>query len=211
MWTIASLHGCIAPNSIYKLVNVPKAVSLAQFELGWGLAGYSFDAYKSKSVPSDDNKAPALVRLCAGEEARRVDAALCAIYMTRDLINVPAEDMGPANLAEAGEALAETFDGAKCSIVVGDDLLKAESYFPQVHTVGRAAAAGRAPRFIEIRWNETAKDGLVLVGKGVCYDTGGLSIKGTSNMLTMKKDMGGAAHALGLARMIMSTNLDVGL
>jgi leucyl aminopeptidase len=131
--------------------------------------------------------------------------------MVRDLINVPAEDMGPVNLAVAATTLADAFPNADCSIIVGDDLLDESTYYPQVHAVGRAAAADRAPRLIDLRWNADARETLVLVGKGVCYDTGGLSIKGTAGMLTMKKDMAGAAHALGLAHMIMSTNLDVGL
>jgi leucyl aminopeptidase len=211
MWNISSIQNAVPTNTCYKIVNIPAGLSTSQIELGWALGGYRFDSYKSKSASKNDPKPPTLVRLSGDADAIVVDSTLSAIYMIRDLINIPTQEMGPANLASAAAALAGSFTGAECSVVVGDDLLDANTYYPQVHAVGRAAAADRAPRLIDLRWNTTANETLVLVGKGVCYDTGGLSIKGTAGMLTMKKDMGGAAHVLGIARMIMSTNLNIGL
>jgi leucyl aminopeptidase len=211
MWTMAAVYGAVPCNRVYKVTNPPNDVSATHIELGWALGGYRYDAYKSKSAAKDEDKPPALIRLCTGDDAKIVDATLAATYMVRDLINVPAEDMGPGNLAVAATTLADAFPNTDCSITVGDDLLDQSTYYPQVHAVGRAAAADRAPRLVDLRWNADADETLVLVGKGVCYDTGGLSIKGTAGMLTMKKDMAGAAHVLGLARMIMATNLNVGL
>ncbi|EKD70228.1 MAG: hypothetical protein ACD_46C00595G0001 [uncultured bacterium] len=136
----------------------------------------------------------------------QVENIVESIYYTRDLINMPTEEMGPSELAKSAENLAKNF-GATCTQIVGEDLLKQN--YPLIHTVGRAS--DDAPRLMDIRWGKAAHPKLTLVGKGVCFDTGGLDIKPSSAMLLMKKDMGGAAHVLGLARMIMAANLPVQL
>lgn len=210
IWAVAGIYGSLSPGVCYKFENIPTGIEASHIEIGWALGAYSFKAYKSKSAKSDDDALGAsLVRLSKEREIVEVDAAIAACYMVRDLISIPTEEMGPANLAAAASALADSFSGAKCTVTVGDDLLRSASYYPQVHRVGRAAAADRAPRLIDLHWNDGASKSVVLVGKGVCYDTGGLSMKPTSGMLTMKKDMGGAAHVLGLASMIMAAQLDV--
>lgn len=211
IWAVAGLYSSFTKGVCYKFDGIPSGVDPSHIEIGWALGAYSFNAYKSKSSKSDDELSVAsLLRLSNEENSVEVDAAIAACYMVRDLISTPTEEMGPANLAEAAAALA-SHHGARCDVTIGDKLLDASSYYPQVHRVGRAASDDRAPRLIDLRWNEGAKRSVVLVGKGVCYDTGGLSIKPTSGMLTMKKDMGGAAHCLGLASMIMAAKLDIGL
>ena len=129
-----------------------------------------------------------------------------AVTLVRDLINTPANDMGPAELEDAARAVATQHD-ADVNVIVGDDLLKEN--FPLIHAVGRAAA--RAPRLIDLTWGEADHPRVTLVGKGVCFDSGGLDIKPDASMLNMKKDMGGAATALALAHMIMSRKLKVRL
>jgi leucyl aminopeptidase len=133
-----------------------------------------------------------------------------AIAGTRDLVNTPAEHMSPAALAEAVRLVAQQH-GATFKQTVGDALLKAN--FPAIHAVGRAAdaASGRAPRLIELNWGNPKHPRICVVGKGVCFDTGGLDIKGADGMRLMKKDMGGAANALGLAQMVMALKLPVRL
>lgn len=179
------------------------AADLEEAALGFLLAAYRFDRYRKGQTPSllaqitppDPNRAAVLLAMAQGE------------FLTRDLINTPAADMGPAQLQEAIFALAQQF-GAKASAIVGDDLL-AQS-FPMIHAVGRAAEPARAPRLVELNWGDTGPH-LTLVGKGVCFDTGGLDIKTASGMLLMKKDMGGAATVLGLAQMIMTLGLPLRL
>ena len=133
-----------------------------------------------------------------------------AIASTRDLVNTPAEHMGPEHLAQAVAMVARQH-GAKFKQTVGDALLKAG--FPAIHAVGRAAdvQGGRAPRLIELTWGDPAHRRLTLVGKGVCFDSGGLDIKSAEGMRQMKKDMGGAANALGLANLVMALKLPVRL
>ncbi len=169
--------------------------------LGWLFAGYRFDRYKSQS--------PLLARLVAPEglHIARLEAIAAGEALTRDLINTPASDMGPAELEAAARTLADRF-GAETTVITGDDLLAQN--FPMIHAVGRAAAPHRAPRLIDIRWGGNGPT-LTLVGKGVCFDTGGLNIKPGSSMGLMKKDMGGAATVLGLAHMIMARDLPVRL
>ncbi len=167
--------------------------------LGWLLAGYRFTRYKSAKAPSARLKAP------EGVDAARLLAVAEGEALTRDLINTPASDMGPEELEAAMRALAEPF-GAAVTAIRGDDLLTAG--FPMIHAVGRAST--RAPRLLDLRWG-AAGPTLTLVGKGVCFDTGGLDLKPASSMGLMKKDMGGAATVLGLARMIMALGLKVRL
>jgi leucyl aminopeptidase len=141
-----------------------------------------------------------------GADKARARAMIESICLARDLITTPSSDMGPAELAAAAEALAEKH-GAVCKIVVGDDLL--EQNWPMVHAVGRASA--RAPRLIDIAWGHDGDPKVTLVGKGVCFDTGGLDLKPATGMLNMKKDMAGAATVLAVASMVMACELPVRL
>ena len=168
--------------------------------LSWSLGSYAFDLYKARS------REAATLMLPATTTSRRGQLVAEAINSARDLINTPAEHMGPAELAEAARMVAQAH-GAKFRQIVGDALLKAG--FPAVHAVGRAAT--RAPRLIEFNWGRAQDPKLVLVGKGVCFDSGGLDIKNAEGMRQMKKDMGGAAHVLALAQMIMALGLPVRL
>ena len=168
--------------------------------LAWLLQSYRFDRYRSPKKTDT-----ALLRLPEGTDGPRLLAMAEAEFLTRDLVNTPASDMGPAELEAAFSALAQRF-GATTTVIRGDDLLTQN--FPMVHAVGRASP--RAPRIMEMRWGKAGPK-LTLVGKGVCFDTGGLNIKPSSGMNLMKKDMGGAATVLGLAHMIMSLGLKVQL
>ena len=172
--------------------------------MSWQLGAYHFSRYKPA------RRAPAELQLPASDAARHGLLLAQVIAATRDLVNTPAEHLGPQELAEAVQAVAKAH-GAKFSQTVGDALLQAN--FPAIHAVGRAAS--RAPRLIELHWAAPglAKDAprLTLVGKGVCFDSGGLDIKGAEGMRQMKKDMGGAANALGLAALVMSLKLRVRL
>ena len=170
---------------------------------GWQTAQYRFTRYK-------DDKDAQGPRILLTKEAGRIAAAEAearAVCLVQDLVNTPAEDMGPAQLEEVAEALAKEH-GAKLKVTRGDAL---EQDFPMVHAVGRAAARSHAPRMIELTWGDAKAPRLAVVGKGVCFDSGGLDIKPSAGMLLMKKDMGGAAHALALAGLIMGAGLKVRL
>jgi leucyl aminopeptidase len=169
--------------------------------LGFALGSYRFDRYRSKS---DERTVQLVVE--DGPAVARASALAEAIALARDLINTPASDMGPAELEAAARAVAERFD-ADIRTIAGDALL-AENY-PTIHTVG--AASERAPRVIDLRWGDPSAPRLTLVGKGVCFDTGGLDIKPAQGMLNMKKDMGGAAVTLALAQAVMALRLPVRL
>jgi leucyl aminopeptidase len=168
--------------------------------LAWLLQAYRFDRYRPTKTA-----AAALLRLPDGVDGARMLAMAEGEFLTRDLVNTPASDMGPAELEAAFTDLAARF-GATTTVVRGDDLLTQN--FPMVHAVGRAS--NRAPRIMQMRWGNAGPK-LTLVGKGVCFDTGGLNIKPSSGMNLMKKDMGGAATVLGLAHMIMALNLPLQL
>ncbi len=171
--------------------------------LGWLLAGYRFTRYAGT-----DGDMPRL-RVPRGVDAARLQAIAAGEALTRDLINTPASDMGPAELEAACRDLARAH-GGEMDVTTGDALLDAN--FPMIHAVGRASP--RAPRLIDLRWAGTGgEDGpsLTLVGKGVCFDTGGLNLKPGASMGIMKKDMGGAATVLGLTSMIMAQNLPLRL
>jgi leucyl aminopeptidase len=168
--------------------------------LGYGLGAYKFTRYRTEK-PSE----PTLL-IPQDADAADIKRQLAGVYLARDLINTPTNDMGPADLEKAFRALAEHYK-AEVSVIVGDGLL--ERNFPLVHTVGRASA--QAPRLLEMRWGKKGHPKVTLVGKGVCFDTGGLDIKGAANMLLMKKDMGGAANVMGLALMIMDAKLKIDL
>lgn len=171
----------------------------AEAALGWLLSGYAFTRYKAAGAVK------ARLKLPAGCDGARLLAMAEAEVLTRDLINTPASDMGPQELEQAFLALADRF-GAETMAIRGDKLI--ERNFPMIHAVGRASP--REPRLLEMRWGERGPR-LTLVGKGVCFDTGGLDIKPSSGMLLMKKDMGGAATVMGLAQMIMAMDLPVRL
>lgn len=168
--------------------------------LGWGLGAYRFERYRAAK------RRPATLLLPDTVDSAELAAELAAVSLVRDLINTPAADMLPEQLEAATRKLAEEF-GAEVECLTGDALLEANH--PTIHAVGRASAS--APRLIELRWGTPGHPRVALVGKGVCFDSGGLNIKPASGMRLMKKDMGGAAHVLGLARLVMSARLPVQL
>ena len=187
------------PAGTYRIAtDLPDAL-LQETALGWLLAGYTFGTYRDAPAPKAALVAP------EGVDADGLERIAKGERLVRDLINTPANDMGPAELADAARKLAERH-GATCDITEGDDLLN--EGFPLIHTVGRAAT--RAPRLVDIRWGEEGPK-VTLVGKGVCFDTGGLNLKPGGSMALMKKDMGGAANVLGLAHMIMDSGAPVRL
>ncbi|MBT54786.1 MAG: leucyl aminopeptidase [Mameliella sp.] len=167
--------------------------------LGWLLAGYQFTRYSAGTAVQKTLVAP------DGVDAARIEVLAAAEALTRDLVNTPASDMGPEALEAAARDLANTH-GASIEVITGEALL--EQNFPMIHAVGRAAE--QAPRLIDMRWGDTGLM-LTLVGKGVCFDTGGLNLKPGASMGIMKKDMGGAANTLGLAQAIMALGLPVRL
>jgi leucyl aminopeptidase len=188
------------PDGIYRI----EGRSGAQAEtdaLAFALSAYRFIRYRSTAA----TKAVRLV-VNDGVDADSVQGMADAVAFGRDLINTPASDLGPAELEAIVRRLARDH-GAAIDVVVGDDLLTRN--FPMVHAVGRASS--RAPRLVDMRWGEAHHPRVTLVGKGVCFDTGGLNIKPDASMLLMKKDMGGAATALTAARMIMEAKLPVRL
>lgn len=190
------------PDGDYRLAVHGADIGADDLALGWAMGAYKFDQYKS--APGK----PKNVRLVWPQDANRarVTAAAEAIWNARDWIAMPASDMSPAGLEAAARAVAERH-GAQVSVVTDGALL--DRNYPLIHAVGRAAAV--PPRLIKIEWGKAKHKKLALVGKGVCFDTGGLDLKAASNMLMMRKDMGGAASVLGLAHMIMSANWPVHL
>ena len=198
LYQLAPLPAKLTAGS-YRLVSDWDREQRLQASLGWGLASYQFELYRksSKTMPSlilDDDIAVAAERL------------LSAQSLVRDLINTPTEDLGPEQLADAMQSQAEQFD-AKMSVVHGVDLLTKN--FPAIHAVGRAS--DREPRLLKLEWGDEDHPLVALCGKGVCFDTGGLNLKPGPGMALMKKDMGGAAHVLALARLIMQGRLPVRL
>ena len=191
------------PAGTYRLVDAE--AGLAMF--GWLTAQYRFTRYKKDEEPTGP-------RILLTGQVGRIEAAIAealAEAKVRDLVNTPAEDMGPAALEAEFEALAKAY-GAKLEVVRGDAL---ETDYPMVHAVGRAAARHHAPRLMHLTWKGSGakKDApkIAVIGKGVCFDSGGLDIKPTAGMRLMKKDMGGAAHAIALGGLIMGANLPVKL
>lgn len=184
-WTLADGHGLDPELAV----------------LGFLMGAYRFDRYRSKTAEEG-----ARLTLPEGADEARVRLHAGAVAMVRDLINTPTNDLGPDGIEAAARALAEEF-GAALSVITGDALL-AEN-FPMIHAVGRASAV--APRLIDMSWGPADGPRVTLVGKGVAFDTGGLDIKPASGMLLMKKDMGGAANVLGLARIVMGEGLRVRL
>ena len=188
----------LLPPGVYRFANAPHDVRLAT--LAFALGSYRFGRYRKAEAPG--------VRLVPpdGIDVADIVRMAEAAALARDLINTPSNDMGPAELALAAEALAKRY-GASFSSIVGDELLAQN--FPLIHAVGMAST--RAPRLIDIGWGDPGHPRVTLVGKGVCFDTGGLDLKPSSGMLIMKKDMGGAANVLALAQMVMDAKLKVRL
>jgi len=198
-WCLGSLPYTL-PEGAYRLEADWPAERLARASVGWGLGAYRFTRYRAAK------REPARLVLdgrCDGDDVER---QVAAIALARDLINTPAEDMMPEQLGAAAAELGREL-GAEVRQVVGEELLAAN--YPAVHAVGRASA--HAPRLIDLRWGDPAHPKVTLVGKGVCFDSGGLDLKNASGMRLMKKDMGGAAHAIALARLAMSARLPVRL
>ncbi len=188
------------PAGIYELRGDGADLDPSVEALGWLMAGYRFDRYIVA-------KEPAAQLVCPdGVDASRLQVVADAAALAQDLINTPAFDLGPAALEDAFRALASRH-GASASVIRGDALLRAN--LPMIHAVG--AAAAEAPRLLDLTWGRADAPKVTLVGKGVCFDTGGLDIKPSASMGLMKKDMGGAATAMGLAQMIMALGLDLRL
>ncbi len=187
------------PEGTYQIASGLPNDELATESLGWLLTGYSFDRYRAQSAPLRQLMAP------DGIVVAQIEAMAAAEMLTRDLINTPSSDMGPDELEAAARDLA-TQHGAAILTIEGDALL--QQNLPMIHAVGRASP--RTPRLIDMRWG-SAGPTLTLVGKGVCFDTGGLNLKPGASMGLMKKDMGGAATVLGLASMIMALKLPLQL
>jgi leucyl aminopeptidase len=188
------------PAGDYKIAQAPREFAAGLAATAWGLGAYAFDRYKKRKRPAPQLAAP------EGADMAEVARIVSAAYLARDLVNTPTNDMGPVALHAAAEAVARAHN-AHFTPIVGDALLQ-ENY-PLIHAVGRAAA--QAPRLLHIRWGEPDAPRVALVGKGVCFDTGGLDIKSDAGMRLMKKDMGGAAHALALAQIVMDAKLPVRL
>lgn len=198
-------------DSVWQLSELPKALPVANYHLegdagqlsaaalGWVLGQYQFTEYKSA-----DEQATLFVN--DKEVTEAVIALAKGVALTRDLVNTPAGDMMPEHLSQSMQTLATEY-GAQFSEIVGDDLL--EKNFPTIHMVGRAS--DHLPRLLELNWGDESAPKLCLVGKGVCFDSGGLDLKPSAGMRLMKKDMGGAAHVLGLASIIMAKSLPVRL
>jgi len=198
LWCLAKAAETL-PAGTYRLADRGPGPAI----LGWLLGQYRFDRYKKD--PS--TKAP---RILLTDEPARIEETLLlaeATNLVRDLVNIPAQDLGPEQLEAAVSKIADTCSATMMTIK-GTEL---ESGFPMVHAVGRAAAPGREPRLIELEWGDRRHPRIAIVGKGVVFDSGGLDIKPASGMRLMKKDMGGAAHALALAFIIMKMRLPVRL
>jgi len=196
-WCLAKAGGSL-PDGNYRLAQG----SAGPAALGWLLAQHRFDRYRSENDPRQQavllSNEPAAI-----EEHVRIAEA---VALVRDMVDTPAADLGPAELAEAVEALGRE-SGASVTVTQGDAL----AAYPMIAAVGRAASRERAPRLVELLWGDPAHPRVAIIGKGVCFDSGGLDIKPSSAMLLMKKDMGGAAHAIALARLVIGARLPIQL
>ena len=199
LWDFGAL-GTRLPPGTWKLGDT-SPVSATDAAIAIGLGTWKFERYRAKKA-----KPGAKILWPADADKERATAAIEAISMARDLITTPSSDMGPAELASVAQDLAKKHK-AKISIIVGDDLLKKN--YPTIHAVGRAST--RAPRLIDLTWGKESDPKVTLVGKGVCFDTGGLDLKPATGMLNMKKDMGGAATMMAVAAMVMAAKLPVRL
>jgi len=196
-WCLAKAGGSL-PDGNYRLAQG----SAGPAALGWLLAQHRFDRYRSENDPRQQavllSDEPAAI-----EEHVRIAEA---VALVRDMVDTPAADLGPAELAEAVEALGRE-SGASITVTQGDAL----AAYPLIAAVGRAASRERAPRLVELLWGDPAHPRVAIIGKGVCFDSGGLDIKPSSAMLLMKKDMGGGAHAIALARLVIGARLPIQL
>jgi leucyl aminopeptidase len=196
------------PPGLYAYQTLPEGIDLAAAALAFALGSYGFDRYKAEAP------APRRARLAVdvNENLAEVERIAHACALARDMVNTPANDMGPSQIESIARLLATAY-GATLEVVTGDALL--DGGYPAVHAVGRAATCERAPRMLELTWSAPGVGVqaplVILVGKGVVFDTGGLDIKPSSGMRWMKKDMGGAAHALALADMIMDAQTPIRL
>jgi leucyl aminopeptidase len=199
-FVLGDLQGALPEGTVVRLADEPGVLDANTLAIGFALGSYRFDRYRKA--------ARALVRMVSPAQAdmARVEAIAESIALGRDLINTPAEDMGPAELTGAIDALARA-NHAEVRLIEGDDLL--DQNYPSIHAVGRASS--RPPRLIDVTWGNPDAPKVTLVGKGVCFDSGGLDLKPAAGMKMMKKDMGGAASVTALASMIMRTGLKVRL
>jgi len=200
LWDFGALATKL-PSGTWRLASDTAPVSPTDAAVAIGLGTWRFERYRSKK-----GKAGARIIWPQGADKARATAIIESIFMARDLITTPSSDMGPAELAAAAQALGKAHK-AKVKVIVGDDLLKQN--YPMVHAVGRASS--RAPRLIDLSWGRESDPKVTLVGKGVCFDTGGLDLKPATGMLNMKKDMAGAATMMAVAAMVMATRLPVRL
>ncbi|MCM1983116.1 leucyl aminopeptidase family protein [Lyngbya confervoides] len=198
-WVLGAVSAQL-PNHHYRLAGNWTPEEATALSLGWRLGQYQFSTYRENDRPL------ATLMNCDHSHLAYLEAASQATQLVRDLINTPANDMGPEQLEAEIRQLAQTHD-AQLSTVTGPDLL-AQNY-PMIYAVGQASA--QAPRLLDLRWGNLSHPRVTLVGKGVCFDSGGLDLKPAQGMLMMKKDMGGAAHVLGVAKMVMALNLPVAL
>ena len=196
---VGQLSGFL-PKGLYYFESLPEGWLPRLAATGWGMGAYKFDRYLS-----DTAEFPTLL-LDGDTNPRETESIVAGLHLGRDLINIPASDMGPVALHKAAVKLAEEY-GATVKAVVGEDLLTKN--YPMIHAVGRAAH--EPPRLVEFEWGDPDHPRLAVVGKGITFDTGGVNIKSASSARLMKKDMGGAAHTLALAKMIMANNLPIRL
>ena len=206
LWSYAGFPDKLPP-AVYRIdadLNTAAATAAA---IGWALGDYRFDRYKRASNAADqESDRVAILAVPSAADWPDIKRTVEAISLVRDLVNTPAEHMGPPELAYAARALAETYGGS-CTVVSGATLLDED--LPAIHAVGRASE--RPPCLIDIVWGDSNAPKVTLVGKGVCFDSGGLDLKSAAGMRLMKKDMGGSANVLGLAKLIMDAELPVRL
>jgi leucyl aminopeptidase len=199
IWSLAGLPESL-PEGIYHLAMELEASLATEVAAGWSLGTYIFDRYKKSEATF------ATLVMPENADADEIKRLVFATNLARDLVNIPTSDMGPRALEAAASQIAGEFEARQTNIV-GDDLLT--YHYPMVHAVGRASS--EAPRLIDMVWGDSDAPKVTIVGKGVCFDTGGLDLKPSAAMLMMKKDMGGAAMALALSHLIMDANLPVRL
>lgn len=205
VWHVAALPERLPPGTRWRIAGPDVAAEVATtVALGWAQGSYRFDTYKSVP-PGGEARGRARLQAPPQADLARVEALAAATALARDCVNTPAADMTPARLAEVALEVARE-GGARGEVIMGAPL---EAGFPAIHAVGQASSV--APRLVDFTWGDPAHPRLTLVGKGVCFDTGGLDIKPAAGMALMKKDMGGAACTLALARLVMGTKLPVRL
>lgn len=189
------------PEGQYRVASAPMGYRPEAIALAWALGTYGFTRYKSTK-----SRSKAQLIAADGVDVAEISAIAKACTLAKDMVNTPANHMGPVEIESIARDLAEAY-GAKIGVITGSDLLTHN--YPAVHAVGRAADPARAPRMIEMDWGKAEHPHICIIGKGVVFDTGGLDMKPSAGMRLMKKDMGGAAHALALAKMIMMAKLPV--